>query len=135
MFDIDHFKQVNDTYGHAMGDLVLQQVASTAQSLLRQSDTICRYGGEEFVILMPETTQESAAKVAERMRQAFADLVFRSSADTFGITVSFGVASLNYHEAELQNGLETFEQLLQAADQALYVSKNSGRNRVSLASC
>ena len=131
MFDLDLFKHVNDTYGHAAGDMVLQRVCNACLEILRQSDTLCRFGGEEFVVLMPETSLESAVKVAERMRQAFAGLALIWEDITFHITVSFGVACLNNKTEKSTGDMHDFDALIQSADEALYLSKTNGRNRVT----
>jgi len=128
MLDVDHFKRFNDTYGHPAGDVVLNRVATTLRKCVRDVDTVSRYGGEEFLVMLPETPAREAAQVAERIRAGTqAD---RFSPDGGGallnITVSVGYAV--YPE----NG-KTVETLIEAADQALYKSKASGRNRVSSA--
>ncbi len=126
MGDIDHFKQFNDVHGHAVGDQVIQVVARTLTSHLRQGDVLCRYGGEEFCIVLPNTTFAQALEVAERMRVAIAETA-RSGvrgAEVRQITSSFGVASLT-------DGATQLEQLIEQADTALYASKAGGRNRVT----
>ena len=123
MLDIDHFKQVNDVYGHAAGDRVLQQLASLLLASLRQEDLLGRYGGEEFAILLPETPLSYSLAAAERLRQAVADFPFQVGDEILRITISAGVASL-------QDGCPTIYALLDQADQALYAAKQSGRNRV-----
>ena len=120
MADIDHFKQVNDTHGHQAGDEVIRRVSEALMLELRTGDNVCRYGGEEFCLILQETDIETAAMVAERLRKRI---------DTPGytripVTVSFGVSSLGL-------GANSLEELIDQADRALYVSKNSGRNRVS----
>ncbi|WP_294324249.1 sensor domain-containing diguanylate cyclase [uncultured Sphingomonas sp.] len=120
IFDIDHFKQVNDRYGHATGDVVLQRVAHIATAELRKADVIGRFGGEEFVLLLPDATTATALRVAERIRRAI-----EAGADRPPVTISVGVA-------ERLPG-ETTEALLRRADQALYVAKREGRNTLRLA--
>ena len=120
MFDIDHFKRINDTYGHHTGDEVLKRVAAGAAAELRSGDTIGRFGGEEFVIVLPDATADAASKVAERVRHAIG-----TDSGTPGVTVSIGVA-------EMAPG-ETCDALLRRADDALYLAKNEGRNRMRLA--
>ena len=127
MADIDHFKGFNDLYGHAVGDQVIQVVARTLASNLRVTDILCRYGGEEFCIILPETTPEEGCAIAERMR---ASIEKNGSAairniEVSAITVSFGVA-------DLADGATRIEELVNEADNALYSSKESGRNRVTL---
>jgi len=127
MADIDHFKVFNDLYGHAVGDQVIQVVARMLASDLRVTDILCRYGGEEFCIILPDTTPEESCAIAERMR---ANIEKHGSAairnvDVSGITVSFGVA-------DLADGATRIEELVNEADNALYRSKEGGRNRVTL---
>ena len=123
LIDADHFKQVNDTYGHQEGDRVLQQLARTIESCLRGSDSAYRYGGEEFVVLMPESGAEGAMVVAERLRQQFADLEMLSAAgQTFHCTISIGLT-------EFQPS-DTPTSLIKRTDMAAYEAKKRGRNRV-----
>ena len=127
MLDLDHFKQVNDTHGHSAGDDVLREFALRLQRNIRGVDLACRYGGEEFVVLMPDTDIAISGGVAERVRAAVADRSFEL--DTGGemkLTVSAGIAAIE--DADM-----TPEALLRRADIALYKSKNDGRNRVSAA--
>ena len=126
MGDIDHFKQFNDVHGHAVGDQVIQVVARTLTAHLRNGDVLCRYGGEEFCIVLPNTTLEQALGVAERMRSAIAETASSGvrSAQVRTITSSFGVASLT-------DGATQLEELIEQADSALYASKAGGRNRVT----
>jgi two-component system cell cycle response regulator len=125
VLDIDHFKKVNDTYGHDVGDEVLKSFAARVKRVVRGADLMCRYGGEEFVIVMPETRIAVAKRVAERVRAAVANAPFpiQKGAATLPITVSIGVAE--------SHGGEMTETLIKHADQALYQSKSSGRNRVT----
>jgi two-component system cell cycle response regulator len=127
MMDIDRFKDLNDRYGHLAGDLVLREAAAVVRGAVRTQDIVARYGGEEIAILMPETSMEYAAIVAERLRVALATTVFRFREHTLRVTASFGVVgtpSLPAQEAD---------ELLRLADRALYRAKAQGRNRVSLA--
>ncbi|AFL51894.1 two-component system cell cycle response regulator [Sinorhizobium fredii] len=123
--DIDRFKLVNDTYGHDAGDEVLREFANRVRATVRGADLACRFGGEEFVIVMPDTTPEMAAIVAERLRLMVEGRAFGiSQEDTvLTITASLGIATLRPHE-------DTAEALLKRADTALYQAKNNGRNRV-----
>ncbi|MCZ8178417.1 MAG: PleD family two-component system response regulator [Rhizobium sp.] len=123
--DIDRFKQVNDVYGHDAGDEVLKEFAGRIRSTVRGADLACRYGGEEFVVVMPDTPAEAAAAVAERLRGMIEARPFqlRSGETPLMLTASMGIATLG-------PGIETPEQLLKQADRALYEAKNSGRNRV-----
>ncbi|MBT9368278.1 PleD family two-component system response regulator [Rhizobium sp. CSW-27] len=123
--DIDRFKQVNDTYGHDAGDEVLREFARRIRSTVRGADLACRYGGEEFVVVMPETDAATAAVVAERLRAIIEGepFVLAQGALRLSITASLGIASND-------SGIETPEHLLKQADRALYAAKTAGRNRV-----
>lgn len=123
MVDIDNFKQLNDQYGHTVGDNVLFEFASFAQKSLRERDICFRYGGEEFVLLLPDTEMEKGYMVVERLRRVWASnsLILADSQSTHS-TVSIGLAQ------NIATG-SSFEQLLQLSDQALYAAKNCGRNR------
>ncbi|MEX2114721.1 MAG: response regulator [Pirellulales bacterium] len=122
--DIDHFKQINDTHGHAAGDQVLQAIARTLSGLTRGTDTLVRYGGEEFVALLPQTDASAALLVAERMREAIAELsITVPDGATLQVTMSLGVASYPHDAADGQT-------LVQRGDAAMYQAKQSGRNRV-----
>ena len=118
--DIDHFKQVNDSYGHSAGDLVLQHLAQQIRRHSRESDVLCRQGGEEFLMLLPSTPLAQAVLVAERLRTAMA---YTESPNGIPVTVSLGVASW-------PQGAQTVAQALREADMALYRAKDGGRNRV-----
>jgi len=124
ILDIDHFKPINDTYGHQCGDQVLVNLATLLQSTLRPYDKIGRYGGEEFCILLPQTDCQSGLQVAERMRSVIAEYAFPCgrNAISLTVTISLGVTSAQTSA--------TADSLLQKADQALYAAKNAGRNRV-----
>ncbi len=124
MLDIDLFKRVNDTYGHLGGDEVLVHVSETIRNTLRQVDLAARYGGEEMVILLPETDLDSAHKTAERLCQAIHDLKVQFNGQEISVTVSVGVSSF-----ENQNFIDV-SKMLDQADQAMYHAKESGRNRV-----
>ncbi len=123
LFDIDHFKQVNDTFGHDVGDEVLRELAHRAQTLLRERDVVARYGGEEFVILLTNVSPEIAMTVAERLRHRIGHVPFKTSAGRLPITVSIGVAMKPAH-----GGPVSLAQLITWADKALYAAKNAGRN-------
>ncbi|MBV9687510.1 MAG: diguanylate cyclase, partial [Alphaproteobacteria bacterium] len=125
MFDIDHFKRVNDTHGHDAGDDVLRELAVRALNSVRSVDLVARQGGEEFVVVMPETDLAIAAAVAERLRAAVAREPFTIKADgqNIPITISVGVTSA-------AAGGDNREKMLKRADIALYMAKNQGRNRV-----
>lgn len=125
IFDIDYFKSVNDTYGHAAGDAVLKEFAQRVQQNVRGVDLACRLGGEEFVVVMPDTDIAYALMVAERLRQKVAEVPFRIEPTvTLNITVSIGIAVT-------EGATDTAKLLLERADNALYRAKRDGRNRVS----
>ena len=126
IFDIDHFKQVNDQYGHAAGDLVLQHVAKVTAQMVRRTDTIARYGGEEFVIVAPETEETRALELAERIREGLRSSELPARCGDVRITASFGVGVLRPHDDQP-------EDVLGRVDRALYTAKASGRDRVVLA--
>jgi diguanylate cyclase (GGDEF)-like protein/PAS domain S-box-containing protein len=123
MMDIDHFKKVNDRFGHLIGDEVLESVAKLCKNLLRQADELFRYGGEEFMILLPETNADLAQNVAERIRLTVAETEFITKKGTVRISVSLGVAEFN-------PSLEGPGSFVDSADQALYEAKQAGRNCV-----
>jgi diguanylate cyclase (GGDEF)-like protein len=127
LFDVDHFKQVNDQSGHAAGDLVLREIARLCRETLRETDLVVRYGGEEILVLMPENRLESALETAERLRSAIANMRVTLGSDQIEITASFGVAEASDRHTSL-------ETLIACADQALYAAKQAGRNQVSACS-
>ena len=124
LLDLDHFKHINDNYGHDMGDQVLIQVAECLAQHVREQDMIGRFGGEEFILLLPNTTTEQAQHVAERCRIALTELNFVYEQQPFSISASFGISSS-------QNASEP-QQLIRQADQALYAVKTAGRNQVQI---
>lgn len=124
VFDIDHFKQVNDIYGHQIGDTVLQKFAGILRDAVRDDDLAARLGGEEFVILLPDATLQTALLVAERIRKKFAEKRFFSDEQLFSSSVSVGISKVGHHKM--------LNELIVQADAALYVAKRSGRNRVIL---
>ncbi len=124
MADIDHFKMINDTHGHLVGDEVLREVAGRVRSGIRAYDGVGRFGGEEFLIVFPECNVEASAKLAERLRARVGDEPIETSEVTLTVTVSLGVAP-----AEVAR-VSDFDPLLRAADAALYRAKSGGRNRV-----
>lgn len=126
MVDIDHFKRINDTYGHLIGDRVLVMVASTLQAASRREDSVARYGGEEFLLLLPDTGPVEAHRLAERLRAAIAQLDLRHEGERIAFTISIGIAS-----STGENAL-TPQSLIGKADDALYRAKDMGRNRVEL---
>jgi diguanylate cyclase (GGDEF)-like protein len=121
--DIDHFKRFNDSYGHAVGDEMLKSLCRVSESVLRETDLLARIGGEEFAILMPDTTQEGAIHLAERVRQVVSKNKIRVNEQGISCTVSIGIAKLN----PTDNGIED---CLHRADKAMYRAKEKGRNRV-----
>lgn len=123
MFDIDHFKNVNDTYGHQCGDFILKQVSNAALQTFRKTDTVFRFGGEEFVVILTETDIEQSTIPLERFRKTIEtlDLIYQNQ--KINITVSIGACQLN-------NEIFTKEEFLEKTDQALYKAKNSGRNQI-----
>lgn len=124
MVDIDHFKAVNDRYGHPAGDAVMRAVAGICKAALRSCDVVGRYGGEEFILMLPETNAEGATRVAERIRRTVADM--RVPAVDRMTTISAGIAALDASVFDLAS-------LIAAADRALYRAKRGGRNRVEVA--
>lgn len=123
MVDIDYFKQVNDTYGHKVGDDALKQVANALQLSVRKQDVVCRLGGEEFLVICPDLQAESFYRYAERLRQNVSDIVINDtvSGKCFKLTVSIGAASK-------KQSVFNSEMLLQLADKRLYTAKENGRN-------
>jgi two-component system cell cycle response regulator len=126
MLDLDHFKDVNDVYGHSVGDTVLKAVAEVFQRVCRGSDEVCRQGGEEFLVISRNTGVDAAAVAANRIREAVGELVFGDT-HKFQVTLSVGVCQLEEGETDTEN-------MLHMADLALYDAKHSGRNCVRLAS-
>jgi len=124
MLDIDHFKKINDSYGHPTGDLVICTLADVCRKASRETDVVARLGGEEFAIMLPATSIQNALVVAERVRAAVENTLVKSLGDMeFRFTVSIGVA-------EQQQEDKSEESLIGIADTALYQAKTSGRNRV-----
>ncbi len=124
MLDLDHFKKVNDNYGHTVGDEVLVVATQQFSQSLRESDVICRYGGEEFVILMPDTQLNEALICCERIRKTIEELIFNTSEGDLKVTLSIGVAEFHLIVNKLP------EQLLKEVDDCLYIAKHNGRNQV-----
>ncbi len=123
LFDLDHFKSINDTYGHIAGDVILKTIASMVQGILRPYDLFARYGGEEFIIFISQSSLPSAVRLAERIREEIANTKFTYMDQTIKVTLSMGVAN------QAQAG-DSFEQVIDLADKALYKAKHNGRNRV-----
>lgn len=127
MIDIDRFKQVNDTYGHQVGDRVLQNIAALLQKTIRNSDYIARYGGEEFIVILPETSTTKAKELAERLRIQISENHISIKDDkVLNLTISIGTATY-------PKNAQSWQDLVEAADQAMYSAKNSGRNQVKAA--
>lgn len=124
MVDMDRFKSINDTFGHGCGDDILKQLTATMTDEIRRSDSVFRYGGEEFVILLSNTSEELAVQIAERLRCTIESLNCESDGKKVPTTVSIGIASL-------RNG-DTISKLLERADQAMYRAKTSGRNQIQV---
>ena len=127
MIDLDHFKRINDMYGHAAGDLALSSIARFISARTREVDLFCRYGGEEFVLLLPGTSLSGARSVAESLRKGLAAMTLEIGNRNFSITASFGVA-------EVDSDIKSMEDLLVCADQGLYLAKSDGRNQVRVTS-
>jgi two-component system cell cycle response regulator len=127
ILDIDHFKPINDTHGHDIGDKVIQEIAGLIRNSVRGIDLACRYGGEEFLIALPDTDLAFAAIVAERLRQEIAahKVTMNAGRDEIGVTVSIGLSSTEDGPKD-----DTGQKLIKRADEALYVAKSGGRNRV-----
>ena len=126
MLDLDNFKDVNDRYGHPTGDATLRLFADTCAKTLRAADIFGRLGGEEFAILLPDTPEEGAQTLAQRLRRDVEKTAFPSDEGAFCVTVSIGIASMTDPEDSLND-------LMHRADRALYESKRAGRNRVTVA--
>jgi diguanylate cyclase (GGDEF)-like protein len=124
MLDIDHFKDINDRYGHVAGDFVLQEIARVAKDGLRSRDFLARIGGEEFALLLPGAGPAEALAIAERMRAAIERMPLRFEGCTLGVTASFGVANAHADDGSIDDAFGR-------ADAALYRSKQAGRNRVT----
>ncbi|MSR15040.1 MAG: GGDEF domain-containing protein [Gammaproteobacteria bacterium] len=125
VLDLDRFKQINDTYGHQVGDKVLRHSAALCQRRVRATDLIARFGGEEFVVLFPETPLDRAAEVCEELRGQLGQAAFQYQGQRVPVTISVGVSGLVESD--------TLESLFERADRALYQAKNGGRNKVSVA--
>ena len=124
LFDLDHFKKINDTYGHKAGDDVLVAVAQKCKSELRKSDILGRYGGEEFIVLLPDTDRVSALRVAEKLRRTIEYTSISTSEGTINLTISIGVASFG------DKHVLSIDRVIKYADDSLYIAKRSGRNQI-----
>jgi diguanylate cyclase (GGDEF)-like protein len=125
MLDLDHFKQVNDSHGHMMGDHVIATLSRVLQQRLRETDIIGRYGGEEFIVLMPNTPADAAYRVIDELRRRFAQLVHHAETQDFTVTLSAGISESTY--------FDDADQMINAADEALYRAKSGGRDQVRVA--
>ncbi|RKZ95848.1 MAG: diguanylate cyclase, partial [Gammaproteobacteria bacterium] len=125
MIDIDHFKEVNDTYGHLVGDHILKKYAAFLQNTIRTTDLVARYGGEEFVVILPETSIKEAEELAERLRVMTSNLNIELNEGTFNITISLGIATYPEHG-------QSYDTLLEHTDLAIYRAKHDGRNCVRI---
>jgi diguanylate cyclase (GGDEF)-like protein len=125
MFDIDHFKRVNDTYGHAAGDEVIRAVGALISDEIRSTDKVARFGGEEFVVLLRETDEHLAATLADRLRRKISELSVTSGGQTLNFTTSIGCAMSDDSSRDV-------EDVIQRADKALYAAKSAGRNSVAV---
>ena len=124
MVDIDHFKKVNDTFGHPEGDMILREIASLLKKSVRKKDTVGRYGGEEFILILPEAGIEASSMIAERIRLLVENTLFDVGKAQLNLSVSLGISNFPMH------GARSDEELIKMADQALYEAKRGGRNRV-----
>jgi diguanylate cyclase (GGDEF)-like protein len=121
LIDLDYFKKINDTYGHLIGDEILKNIAKILKYVLRNVDHIGRFGGEEFIVILPNTNLKNAVVTAEKVREAIANFVHNIEEQNIQTTVSIGITSYNLLDDDVN-------QILERADQALYTAKSSGRN-------
>ena len=128
LLDVDHFKDVNDSYGHQKGDEILVTFASVLKKFCRANDTAARYGGEEFLMILPQSNAQGAFKIAERVREEIMKMSFVGNDSKFSVTTSCGVAELN------RDYMKNIDQLINVADNAMYEAKNSGRNKTIIGS-
>lgn len=126
MIDLDHFKRINDNHGHDVGDKVLRFVAEVMQRPLRHSDILGRFGGEEFILILPDTSLQQAEAIAERMRQALENDALIQGDTLIKVTATFGLTQVRAEDSDIQ-------ECVRRADEALYEGKRSGRNKVTLA--
>lgn len=124
MFDIDHFKHINDTYGHRVGDIILREFAQLVKRHTRKSDVFARYGGEEFILLLPQTPMKGTIAEAERLRNALKEHQFKALKENNGITVSIGIACCPHEN------IKTYDDLITFADNSLFTAKNKGRDQI-----
>jgi diguanylate cyclase (GGDEF)-like protein len=124
LFDLDHFKRVNDTYGHPMGDKVLAHVSKLIRGVLREGDVALRYGGEEFLIVLPGASLTDAFQIGDRIRRVVEETVFQHGSQNLSLTISGGTSSWPDYDAS------SADALVRKADEALYRAKEGGRNRI-----
>jgi diguanylate cyclase (GGDEF)-like protein len=132
LIDIDHFKMVNDTYGHVIGDQVLKALAQAMQKNIRKSDILCRYGGEEFALLLPETTLHDAHELLERLRKRIARTAFETSCGPLKISFSAGLQRISTDKDLSKPAMNVIRDTLASVDEGLYQAKQNGRNCVVL---
>ncbi len=133
MFDVDHFKRINDTYGHHIGDEVLCCISEAVRGRLRDSDIFSRYGGEEFTVYLPHTKGEDALKVAEQLLRLIESLVISTDQGDIRVTISIGLISVPGESYNGENPRQFMLEMIRKADNALYQAKNQGRNRIVIA--
>ena len=126
MIDIDHFKKINDNYGHRIGDIVLREFAQLVRRHTRKSDLFARYGGEEFILLLPQTSVKGARTEAERLRQIIKKHQFKPIRRDSGVTVSLGIACTPDRK------IKNYDDLINVADNALFRAKEKGRDRIAV---
>ena len=126
MLDLDHFKSINDTYGHLAGDRILRAVSKTCRRVLREGDVLVRYGGEEFLVILPGAGANDVLEIGERIRRAVGETTVPEGDQRLGVTVSVG-------GAQYQSSIDSPEMLLSSVDAALYDAKETGRNRLVVA--
>lgn len=133
LFDIDHFKQINDKYGHLVGDEVIRSTANIVRSMLRRTDILARYGGEEFTVYLPHTNREQSELLAEKIMQAVGENRVDAGSEKVHVTISMGVLSESSEDLRFNDPKEYLREVFSSADSALYKAKNEGRNRVVMA--
>jgi len=124
MIDIDHFKYINDSYGHRVGDIVLREFAQLVKAYTRKSDVFARYGGEEFITLLPQTAKGGAVAEAKRIKRAVSEHLFRADGSNIKLTISLGLA------CSPNRKIKDFDDLIHYADSALFKAKQKGRDRI-----
>jgi diguanylate cyclase (GGDEF)-like protein len=130
IYDLDSFKNINDTFGHVAGDAALQHIAALSGNEVRKIDILARYGGEEFICLLPETGLQKASLVAERMRSAIESQPLQQQGQAIAVTASFGVAAVEKSIEARESYMSHIQAIIKQADEALYKAKESGKNRI-----